>query len=224
MRAGETEAAADAFQRQIRLDGSSTGIYNLACAYALGGETEAALEALERSLHEGYGDGEKLTSDPDLVSLHGHPDFDRLVRLADELELHTGSRWGDGRRAWRAELPRLERAARDHPSVGRAWFNLGYGQLRTGDADASRESFTRALELGHRRSTTMYNLACCAAQLRDRDAAFRWLERAEAAGMDLGWHVLGDEDLAPIRSDPRYRALERRIRSRWDDKHDRRSS
>jgi beta-lactamase regulating signal transducer with metallopeptidase domain/tetratricopeptide (TPR) repeat protein len=210
LRSGEYDLAADAFTRQHRIDGSASALYNRACAHSLGGETAEALAVLERAVLEGAGSSHHMRNDADLAPLHGQPEFERLVELADDFTLHHDGKDDEDQAVWRRTIARYQRVTREYPRAGRAWFNLGYVELRAGDANASTASFTRALELGHRPPTTMYNLACAAAQSGDRDAAFRWLARAEAAGAKLENLAEHDHDLDPLRSDPRFESLERR--------------
>jgi phospholipase/carboxylesterase len=49
--------------------------YNLACAYALGGDRDAALAWLRKAAGAGFSELGHLDADPDLASLHGHPTF-----------------------------------------------------------------------------------------------------------------------------------------------------
>jgi tetratricopeptide (TPR) repeat protein len=49
--------------------------YNLACSFARAGRTDEAIDALSRAILLGYDDLEHMESDPDLESLHAHPDF-----------------------------------------------------------------------------------------------------------------------------------------------------
>ena len=58
----------------------------------------------------------------------------------------------------------------------------------------------------------MYNLACSYAQMQKLDEAIEWLEKAEAAGMEVGNHAMGDSDLDPLRRDPRFK----KMRDRWE--------
>ena len=50
-------------------------LYNVACVYALLGESEQALDCLEKSITHGWGQKEWMENDPDLVSLRSHPRF-----------------------------------------------------------------------------------------------------------------------------------------------------
>jgi tetratricopeptide (TPR) repeat protein len=223
LRSGEPDRAAQAFEEEFKLDASASGLYNVACAQACGKHAAAALATLERAVLLGFGDGKEITADADLASLHAEPAFDRTLQLADDLTLFSNGRGDDDTPAWRRDMPRFERVTRDHPDAGRAWFNLGYAQLRVTDLDGSARSFSRALELGYRAGTTSYNLACVAARRGDVEGAFRWLERAESAGMDVGGPMRGDRDLVAIRSDARYRAMLQRSDAQRDRSDDEKS-
>jgi len=53
--------------------------YNLACALALAGRTDAALDALAQAVEQGYLNDRHATSDPDLESLRGLDRFEALL-------------------------------------------------------------------------------------------------------------------------------------------------
>lgn len=212
MRMGEFGRATQAFEAEYAIEPSASAVYNMACVRALAGDRKGALDLLERAIFEGYGSSEHMVTDADLRSVRGEPRFRELQRLADDLELNTspasmGSRWG-----WRTAVPRYERIANAHPTIGRAWFNLGYARVEARDPDGALEALHKALDLGYRVSTTSYNIACACAQLGRRDEAFSWLDRAETAGMDVWSRAAWDDDLASLRSDPRFRAK----RSQWE--------
>jgi adenylate cyclase len=212
LRSGEPNRAAEAFERQYRIDRSANAIYNRACAQAQARKTDEALATLQRAIEAGAGDGETLRKDADLIPLHRDPRFERLVRLATDFELYGRGSRDDDPGSWRAAMLRFERVAEEHPQVGRAWSNLGYARLRAQDARGSLEAYGHSLELDYRRPSTLYNLACAAALLGDRDAAMEWLEKAEAAGLRLEDIAPHDDDLDPLRSDARFRAME----DRWE--------
>ncbi|HEU4365585.1 MAG TPA: M56 family metallopeptidase [Candidatus Krumholzibacteria bacterium] len=234
LRSGDYARAADAFDREFKVSKDEGALYNLACARALGGQPDAALELLERSIKTGSVNAEHMTEDPDLVTLHGRDRFDQLVTLAEDLTLFPGGNsswswnWGGKRdegRMWRKAIPHFEEVAKKYPDVGRAWFNLGYAQLMTDEAAPGTASFKRALDLGYQPAITMYNLACCAAQSGDIDGAFAWLEQAEGAGMEVGPRAWQDDDLAPLESDPRFKKYEKQWKAdasyRYEYRHDR---
>lgn len=217
LRSDEPALAAQAFEKQIGLDASSsTAIYNLACAQAQNHETAEALATLERAILAGYGDADHMREDDDLAPLRRQRRFGELTRMTEEFELDLNI-LASSPRHWREDLPRYEKTTRTYPRAGRAWFNLGYAQLRGRRPEAARASFQRSLGLEYRPATTMYNLACSSAQLHDLDGAMRWLEKAEDSGMKLENYAPRDRDLYPLRSDPRYRALMRRLEERKRD-------
>lgn len=65
--------------------------YNLACSYALTGDREKALAALDHGVDLGYSDGEWMRKDPDLALLHGDARFETLVK-----QLAARVRWTPG--------------------------------------------------------------------------------------------------------------------------------
>jgi hypothetical protein len=223
MRSGEPNMAAEAFARQYAIDSLGSSLYNMACAQAIAGQKAKACATLERAIYAGYGDAEKLESDDDLNALHGQPEFRRLVRLADDFDLEMPNNGfnfgGDDADGWRRLLPRFERATREHPNAGRAWFNLGFAQLRAEDPRGSRASYLRALDQGYRRGATCYNIACAAAALRDNDEAIRWLQRSEQAGYDVAGTARSDDDLRSLRRDDRFMDMIDRWEAQKDRKH-----
>jgi len=58
--------------------------YNLACTYALLGDTRSSLFAIEKALLMGYDNREHLLVDPDLDAIRGDPRFDDLLSAAFE--------------------------------------------------------------------------------------------------------------------------------------------
>ncbi|MBN1442500.1 MAG: hypothetical protein JXA90_07315 [Planctomycetes bacterium] len=54
-------------------------LYNLACAYSLGGKQDQALEALEASVKAGFDDADHMEQDPDLDPLRNLPRFRKLI-------------------------------------------------------------------------------------------------------------------------------------------------
>ncbi|MDH4038463.1 MAG: tetratricopeptide repeat protein, partial [Candidatus Krumholzibacteria bacterium] len=122
-------------------------------------------------------------------------------------------------RAWRKAIPHFEEMTKKYPKIGRAWFNLGFAQLKTEHAEEGMASFQRALDLGYQKPTTMYNLACCAAQAGNVDAAFDWLKKADEAGFESWEHAYRDHDLDPIQDDPRFKEYRERWKSAMSYKH-----
>ncbi len=60
--------------------GDSNVLYNAACTYALLQKPAEALEMLKRAMKAGWTNVDWISRDPDLISLHDDPDFQRLCR------------------------------------------------------------------------------------------------------------------------------------------------
>jgi beta-lactamase regulating signal transducer with metallopeptidase domain/Flp pilus assembly protein TadD len=237
MRSGDYDRAALAFDNEFKLSHNTDedALYNKACARALDGKTDEALKLLEQSMATGNVDADHMKEDSDLRSLHKDKRFDGLVDLARDLELNYpgfGESWSvngkkvwkdahfeDDEKHWAKSLPHFQEVANDHPKIGRAWFNLGYAQLKSGDAKSCTPNFQKALDLGYKPPTMMYNLACSTAQEGKIDAAFVWLDKSEKAGFEVWNSARWDDDLDPLRADPRWTELKKR----WKDEERKRA-
>ncbi|HUR27182.1 MAG TPA: hypothetical protein VM509_03285 [Planctomycetota bacterium] len=58
---------------------ASTARYNTACALALQGKREPALDELERAVAAGFNDAKTMAADSDLASVHGDPRFEAAL-------------------------------------------------------------------------------------------------------------------------------------------------
>jgi adenylate cyclase len=79
-RLGQREAGIPYMERALKLrpDDYAT-LYNAACYYSLAGDTERALDLLERAVAAGTGSREWIERDNDLAALRGHPRFAALL-------------------------------------------------------------------------------------------------------------------------------------------------
>jgi len=79
-RVGDRVAGLEWAERAVEVDPEDAGIaYNVACLYALEGETGKALDCLERAISRGFGNRAWLEHDPDLITLRDDPRFLELV-------------------------------------------------------------------------------------------------------------------------------------------------
>ena len=204
----------------------STSLYNEACAMSRDGKKDQALDLLRRALDAGFDQPDLFDSDDDLDNVRKDPRFAALADEAAELSLPSygngpwTSRSRSTRARWREAARGFAGYAEKHPTQGRAWSNLGYASLAGDRPDEAAPAFQKALELGYRKPTTMYNLACAYARLDQKDAAFDWLFKALDAGFDEMWTMRHDDDLDNLRGDGRYRkAVEiARARNKGDNK------
>jgi tetratricopeptide (TPR) repeat protein len=230
LRAGEYDRAAMAFDNEFKhsKNQDEDALYNKACARALDGKNDEALRLLDQAIAAGSVNYDHMAEDADLVSLHKNKKFDELLDLAEDLELNypgfSGDSWNvnghkfwknggfDEEKHWSKSLSHFKEMANKHPQYARAWFNLGYAQLKSGDAASCTPNFQKALDMGFKPPTMMYNMACSTAQEGKIDVAFNWLDKSEKAGFEVWNSARYDEDLDPLKADPRWRELKKRWR------------
>jgi len=214
LEAGRYDLAAAAFQTSAaRGYREGASLYNTACALSLKGDKSAALDFLQKSLDAGFDDPHQIRKDDDLDNLRGEPRYRELVKMAGDLELHRFQDFGGHKQwlrssrqsAWRDVEQHFDDYTRRHPESARAWFNLGYARIEGDRAREAIPAFRRALDMGYRKPTTMYNLACAYSVLDQKDEAFGWLFKALDAGFDASGTLRGDDDLDNLRGDPRFR-------------------
>jgi beta-lactamase regulating signal transducer with metallopeptidase domain/tetratricopeptide (TPR) repeat protein len=217
--AGDVLRGTELLREAVRLHpGDNRAWYNLGCAYARGGEKQKALAALEKSIEFGSGSASLWQEDEGLASLVDLPDMKNLMNLGDSMELLTDERQEDsGPDVWRRDLPELERFAQQHPTMGRAFFNVGYARLRAGNPTRALDAFRQAKELGYRPAVCDYNIACCYARLGDPNQAFAWMDKAIDGGLDIGSYLHDDRDLDSLRDDPRFAALKAHCKAKKEE-------
>jgi tetratricopeptide (TPR) repeat protein len=228
LHAGDYDKAALAFDNEFKTSRNEDedAIYNKACARALAGKNDEALKLLDQAIRTGSVDSEHMAEDSDLVSLHKNKKFDELIDLAEDLEMNypgfaVNNSWNfsgrhkgdwDDEKHWAKSLNHFKEMANKHPAYGRAWFNLGYAQLKAGDAASCTPNFQKALDMGFKPSMMMYNMACSTAQEGKIDTAFAWLDKSEKAGFEVRNSARWDDDLDPLKADARWRELKKKWR------------
>jgi tetratricopeptide (TPR) repeat protein len=77
---GDTTRAEAWAERALAVDPNDAGVlYNVACAFAVQGLADRAIELLERAVENGFGHREWIEHDPDLRALHDRPRFKALL-------------------------------------------------------------------------------------------------------------------------------------------------
>ena len=203
----------EAFKRSIaEQEKSASAMYNIACAYSLKHDARSGMAWLEKAVEEGFGGDDKLRNDPDIAFLRTQREFESLRRKAKELEMHgCCDDDEDDAEGWREAVEFHQGVVRKYPQSGRAWFNLGFAAIRAGDYATGTDAYNRGLQLGHRKGTALYNLACINALQGNRDAAFDYLNKARAEGFELRGYMNSDEDLENLHGDPRWEALREEV-------------
>jgi tetratricopeptide (TPR) repeat protein len=97
--------------------------------------------------------------------------------------------------------------SRKEPRTGGEWFGRGY-QLHSSDRYLEAiAAFQHAIDLGYRKETAMYNIACGYSLLNDKENAFSWLQRALDSGFNDTERLASDSDLDPLRTDQRFKNM-----------------
>lgn len=93
------------------------------------------------------------------------------------------------------------------PQTGEEWFGRGYELHNSDRYPEAIEAFKHAADLGHRRATAMYNIACGYSLLNDKENALIWLGQALSNDFSSTDLLFKDSDLDPLRSDPRFKLI-----------------
>jgi non-specific serine/threonine protein kinase len=72
------DAVREANLAMVLRPNEATVLYNAACTFCFLGRKSEAIEALKKAWNAGYQDADWTRRDPDLASLHGDPEFERL--------------------------------------------------------------------------------------------------------------------------------------------------
>ncbi len=77
---GDRARSLDWVRRALALEPEDSGVlYNVACVYALQGQTEEALACLEKAVEHGLGQKDWMEKDSDLISIRSRPRFQALL-------------------------------------------------------------------------------------------------------------------------------------------------
>jgi eukaryotic-like serine/threonine-protein kinase len=157
---------------------------SLAAAYARAGREDDALEQLKRTLQ----------IDPNIAGVHFY-----LGQLYLRRGLHAQA------------IEELERAFSLTPGVRKVRAALGHAYAVQGQPEKARQVLSELQQAAARTFVSPYDVALIHVGLGDSDQAFAWLEKAyqarsyELVGLNVDWQV------DPLRGDPRFADLVRRI-------------
>ena len=209
------QKAIEAFKKSATTKSySGVSQYNIACSYALSGETEKALVCLELAVDEGFDDFEQFDEDEDLKSLRDEDRFKELLADLKELEqareqLGLALNMID-RGEIEAAVKELQGVIEIDPENQRAWLNMGYAIHMKGDYDEALKWHRKAAAGGSFAPLALYNIACVHAIKGRKDKSFSSLDEALEKGLidHLGVdHLDNDSDLENLRDDERYESF-----------------
>jgi tetratricopeptide (TPR) repeat protein len=105
------------------------------------------------------------------------------------------------------EVAKDEWSQKEPPRDGEEWFARGYQMHNSDRYPEAIEAFKRAADLGYRKGTAMYNIACGYSLLNDKENALVWLQRSLDNDFDGAGYLTGDSDLDPLRTDARFKKI-----------------
>lgn len=171
---------------------SSIILYNLACFNALNGNTDEALDWLDKAVDGGFFAPKKIAGDSDLNSLRGSPRYKAALARAEQ----------------HAQNARVNDVVVNASKNGDAYrlTNQAMQAHVENDYETGLKLAQQALEAAPDDPNMHYNLACFHALLGHEGEALRYLESAVDAGYYCPSAIEHDDDLSSIRDSERYLA------------------
>jgi len=121
-------------------------------------------------------------------------------------------READARRVTEEGLMRVRHWVECHPDDTRALYLGANALVVTGHREEGLQWMEQALSFGPDEPGVLYNGACVMVKVGDHDRAFELLTRVVESGFGHKAWIEHDSDLEPLRSDPRYPALMKRLK------------
>jgi len=121
-----------------------------------------------------------------------------------------GRAYGE-KRMWREALAAFKKAVTHSGRGSRYLASLAYGYAVSGRRKQAMTLMREVRELHERKYVSPYGLALIETGMGNKDKAFTWLDRAYQERAGALPFVKVDPRLAPLRSDPRFHSLLRRL-------------
>jgi tetratricopeptide repeat protein len=126
------------------------------------------------------------------------------AQLATLTRAEAASRAGN----WAAAAALWAQVVEVNPTNGRFWNELGNARASTSDLRQAIPAYQRAIELGWGLpQNTAYNIATAYAQLREKELALQWLDRAFQMGYRGVDRARRDSNLRLLHDDARFRRI-----------------
>jgi beta-lactamase regulating signal transducer with metallopeptidase domain/tetratricopeptide (TPR) repeat protein len=193
--------AAAAFHRAADLNyAPGKSLYNESCSYALLGDANRAVPALQQALARGWDDEEKIAEDSDFDPIRNDPRFKALMQA------EVGGAVSRRERRAMERLQTLQQTA-DVTAHGDDWFDTGLDLIRLRKLDESIVAFEKAIAAGEKVSTSMFNIACAYSLKKDPANGLLWLDRAVEQGFSSREKLANDPDLTFLRTQPGFGSI-----------------
>ncbi len=209
---GEAERA---FRRAIELDPSNAEAHHGFAHYLMlmNRGRESATECSRAAELDPYDSG--------MVACQGWHDvwggeYDKaLVDTERALSLDPNNPWAMLFRGWAYEQKGMYNEAiaalEKYLDSGLRTAAVGHAMAKSGNRRASKALLTTLIEDSGKKYISAYDIATVYQGLGETDVAFRWLEKAYQEHSSFMVYMHLDPRFAPLKGDPRYRSLLRRI-------------
>ena len=136
-------------------------------------------------------------------------DYQALLLM--QSPLNSLGRHEDAKTALRRGVQVAEKHLELNPDDCRALYLAAGGLVQLGEREKALEWAKRAFAIDPEDSGVLYNVACVYALAGEVDEGIKCLERAIQNGFGHREWIDNDSDLDPLRSDPRFEALKKRL-------------
>lgn len=210
--AEDWQGAFDGWSAAAELDPSDgKSAYNAACAAALLGERDTAMNWLDRALRAGFDMSSYIEDDSDLDSLRKGDRMDGIVRAVQELEeVREAAEEAEDEGDWEAALTAYARAAEVASRSEDDLNNLAMACYNAKEWSRAEAAFRRLADVSDD-PDMLYNRACVLALAGEKSRALDALEEAFVGGYAGFGHARTDSDLASIQSEPRFAEMLTRL-------------
>ena len=147
-----------------------------------------------------------LASFPGLVAQQATPVDVKSLRKEANAAVQAGD--------FTTATARFRKLTECSPQDGDAWHMLGYSLHAAGKLDEALPIHLKAVGFPAAAAPSSYNVACVHARQGRADEAFQWLHKAVGFGFSDANLLATDTDLASLRQDPRFAALQKDVKAK----------
>jgi tetratricopeptide (TPR) repeat protein len=132
----------------------------------------------------------------------------RCAEAGGQLEALHRAEALTGQKKWPEAAAAWQKVVDANPHLGRAWRELGTALLNAKEYRRAIPAFEKALELGSGyRADAAYAIACCHAQLGEKEQALAWLQKALDQGLRRIDRIAEDPVLVALHDDERFKKI-----------------
>jgi tetratricopeptide (TPR) repeat protein len=112
---------------------------------------------------------------------------------------------------WKEAAGGYESVVADEPGNAQVWYRLGVSRQHLGEFEKALDAYDKCVAIQPAQSFALYNAACAAARLGRKGEALDYLDKAMTADFPAARSLETDEDLASLRSEPRFLEIRKTV-------------